>query len=120
MADVWKVKCTQRELNESKREGTGVTKEQTGLGQIQGNSKPCYRGVTVIKRTKLSRSKAEQDGQVEASSRTSQTGLKNSASMVVNNRTQDCARGIEKGTRTALGSCVLLLESVETKAQMSM
>lgn len=30
---------------------------------FRGNSKPCYRGVTVIKRTKLSRSKAEQDGQ---------------------------------------------------------
>lgn len=76
--------------------------------------------MTVIKKTKLTRSKAEKDSQVEASSRTGQAGLTSSASMVVNTRTQGCARGIGKGTRTALGSRVLLLENVETKALMSM
>lgn len=68
----------------------------------------------------MSRSKAEKDSQVEASSRTSQAVLTGSASMVANTRTQGSARGIGKGTRTALGSHVLLLESVETKALMSM
>lgn len=63
----------------------------------------------------MSRSKAEQDGQQQdkpdRAKKLSQHGRKQ--------QNTGLCEGDGKGTRTALGSCVLLLESVETKAQMS-
>lgn len=100
--------------------------QSNASGVIQGHDPKwedsTYWGVTEIKRTQSPSSQSPKQNRAAMRrpvAGQARQGLMSSASMVVNTRTQDRARGIEKGTRTALGSCVLLLESVERKAQMS-